>query len=75
MSKPATSPLKSEGLRERNVVQQSKDDGYISSSSSDDEVEAERGIDKEKKTFGRTPDGTSKFNFIMDTMGAVPGRY
>jgi hypothetical protein len=58
MSAPTTSSLQSEGLRERNVAPISKDESYSSPSSSDDEVEAENGFNKQKKTFGRTPDGT-----------------
>jgi hypothetical protein len=59
MSAPASSALDSEGLRERNVVPPAKDEAYASDSSSgDDEVEVAKGADKEKKTFGRTPDGT-----------------
>ena len=59
MSAPASASLQNEGLRlrERNAALPAKVDAY-SSSSSDDEAEAAKDIDKEKKTFGRTPDGT-----------------
>lgn len=59
MNAPASSALQSEGLRERNVVSPAKDEAYASDSSlDDDEVEVTKGANKEKKTFGRTPDGT-----------------
>lgn len=58
MSAPTGSPQNSEGLRERNAAPSTKDDTYASASSSEDEAEDVKAADKEKKTFGRTPDGT-----------------
>jgi hypothetical protein len=58
MGAPTTSTLQSEGLRERNITSTKEDESYSSPPSSDDEGEAEKDSDKNKKTFGRTPDGS-----------------
>jgi hypothetical protein len=63
MSAATSSALPGEGLRERNIAAASKEDGYSPDVSSEDEVlQADDDVEKEKKTFGRTPDGTSEFH-------------
>jgi hypothetical protein len=59
MSASTSSALQNDGLRERTVVTAIKEEIYCSTPSS--EEEAEDDVDKEKKTFGRTPDGTGVF--------------
>ena len=48
-------PAEADGLRERNAGSALKNETVATKANEKKEVEAE----KEKKTFGRTPDGTS----------------
>jgi hypothetical protein len=52
-----------EGLRERNIAHHVNES--ISSSATSGQVtpKPEEDVEKEKKTFGRTPDGTSQFTY------------
>jgi hypothetical protein len=60
MSAATSSALQSDGLRVRTFVTGIKEEVYSSTPSS--EEEAEDDVDKEQKTFGRTPDGTGAFS-------------
>jgi hypothetical protein len=51
---------KSEALRERYVQNMRDRESSPGASSGEDTPQVEEELDKEKKTFGRTPNGTSK---------------
>jgi len=53
MSTSHEPPAKGDGLRERHVAPDAKSAGGV------DGVDGLQEVDKEQKTFGRTPDGTS----------------
>jgi len=57
MSTGTTAMSQAEGLRERHTVQTKGDDA--SNSSGQNTPPSEQDGEKEKKTFGRTPNGTS----------------
>jgi phosphatidylethanolamine N-methyltransferase len=52
----------SEGLRERNFPQTIRDEVSSGGSSGLDTPETGDDVEKEKKTFGRTPSGTSELD-------------
>jgi hypothetical protein len=66
MAEPASPALQSEGLRERHVAQAISEEASPSVSSELGTPQNESEVEKEKKTFGRTPDGTSTLLSIMD---------
>jgi len=53
-------PTASEGLRERNVAQTAHEEQPSSGSSAIETPQDDEDVEKEQKTFGRTPSGTSK---------------
>jgi len=62
-----------EGLRERiNVPLATVEERSATSSGLETPVDEEEELDKEQKTFGRTPDGTSKSR-LHDTQTACTG--
>lgn len=58
MSTSHEPPTRAEGLRERHGLSDVKDAPNVTDAGDAAAVEE---LEKEKKTFGRTPDGTSKF--------------
>ncbi len=61
MTAQATATEKKEGLRERHVsqaVRESDSSGESVGQATPTEKDEEATVEKEKKTFGRTPDGT-----------------
>jgi hypothetical protein len=60
MSAQASPAAWAEGLRERNVTQAIREEESSGSSSGLDTPQDGNEAQKEKKTFGRTPSGTSK---------------
>jgi hypothetical protein len=66
MAEPARPALQSEGLRERHVTQAISEEASSSVSSEPATPQNESEVEKEKKTFGRTPDGTSTLLSIME---------
>jgi hypothetical protein len=66
MAEPASPALQSEGLRERHVAQAISEEASPSVSSELGTPQNECEVEKEKKTFGRTPDGTSTLLSIME---------
>lgn len=59
MSTAITPDSRTEGLRERNVVPTTNEESSSGLSSGQDTPQNEGDDEKGKKTFGRTPDGTS----------------
>jgi hypothetical protein len=68
----STTPAFQEGLRERHVP---KDEEKSNSSSALDTPESEQDGEKEKKTFGRTPDGTSELGCLHSSTRANNSKY
>lgn len=58
MSTSHEPPTRAEGLRERHGLSDEKNTPNVINAGDAADVEE---LEKEKKTFGRTPDGTSKF--------------
>lgn len=58
MSTSHEPPTRAEGLRERHGLSDEKNTPNVTDAGDAAAVEE---LEKEKKTFGRTPDGTSKF--------------
>jgi hypothetical protein len=58
MSTSHEPPTRAEGLRERHGLSDVKE---VSSSTAAGDAAVVEDVEKEKKTFGRTPDGTSTF--------------
>jgi hypothetical protein len=61
MSTSITPDSRTEGLRERHVVPTISEESSSGLSSGQDTPQNEQDEEKEKKTFGRTPDGTSEY--------------
>jgi phosphatidylethanolamine N-methyltransferase len=66
MSTATSSSTPKDGLRERTVLSAFQEPASSVEGSGQDTPQTEDEADKEKKTFGRTPDGTSELEITLN---------